>query len=220
MARGEGQLAKHGPLVVETGKHTGRSAKDKFIVRDAETERQRLVGQGQQADDARALRRAQGRFPRRARPSKDKLYVAGPVRRLAARAPRQRARHQRVRLAQPVHPHAAGAARPRPSSPASSPNSRSSTCRASAPTRRATARRSETVIAVNFTEKLILIGGTAYAGEMKKCVFGLLNYLLPAAGRHADALLGQYRPRRQDRGVLRPFGHRQDDAFAPTPAAR
>jgi phosphoenolpyruvate carboxykinase (ATP) len=34
----EGRLAKHGPLVVETGKHTGRSAKDKFIVRDAETE--------------------------------------------------------------------------------------------------------------------------------------------------------------------------------------
>ena len=36
--RGEGRLAKDGPLVVETGKHTGRSAKDKFIVRDAETE--------------------------------------------------------------------------------------------------------------------------------------------------------------------------------------
>ncbi len=34
---GEGLLAKDGPLVVETGKHTGRSAKDKFIVQDAET---------------------------------------------------------------------------------------------------------------------------------------------------------------------------------------
>ena len=44
-ARGEGLLAKDGPLVVETGKHTGRSAKDKFIVRDAETERHDLVGQ-------------------------------------------------------------------------------------------------------------------------------------------------------------------------------
>ncbi|RYG80364.1 MAG: phosphoenolpyruvate carboxykinase (ATP), partial [Alphaproteobacteria bacterium] len=36
--RGEGRLSKHGALVVATGKHTGRSAKDKFIVRDATTE--------------------------------------------------------------------------------------------------------------------------------------------------------------------------------------
>jgi phosphoenolpyruvate carboxykinase (ATP) len=52
---------------------------------------------------------------------------------------------------------------------------------------------SETVIAVNFTEKLILIGGTAYAGEMKKSVFGLLNYLLPADGimpMHCSANIG------------------------------
>ena len=42
--------------------------------------------------------------------------------------------------------------------------------------------RSETVIALNFDKKLILIGGTAYAGENKKSVFTLLNYLLPARG--------------------------------------
>src|SRR3546814_12396864 len=42
--------------------------------------------------------------------------------------------------------------------------------------------RSETVIAVSRADKLILIGGTAYAGEMKKSVFGLLNYLLPPKG--------------------------------------
>ena len=44
LANGEGMLAKHGPLVVKTGAHTGRSAKDKFIVRDAETENYHLVG--------------------------------------------------------------------------------------------------------------------------------------------------------------------------------
>ena len=37
VARGEGKLSSDGPLVVETGAHTGRSAQDKFIVRDAET---------------------------------------------------------------------------------------------------------------------------------------------------------------------------------------
>jgi phosphoenolpyruvate carboxykinase (ATP) len=53
--------------------------------------------------------------------------------------------------------------------------------------------RSETVIAVNFSEKLILIGGTAYAGEMKKSVFGILNYLLPEKGvmpMHCSANIG------------------------------
>ena len=38
VARGEGKLSADGPLVVETGAHTGRSAQDKFIVRDAETD--------------------------------------------------------------------------------------------------------------------------------------------------------------------------------------
>jgi len=42
--------------------------------------------------------------------------------------------------------------------------------------------RSETVIAMNFDKKIILIGGTEYAGENKKSVFSLLNYLLPAKG--------------------------------------
>jgi len=42
--------------------------------------------------------------------------------------------------------------------------------------------RSDTVIAMNFDRKLILIGGTEYAGENKKSVFSLLNYTLPEKG--------------------------------------
>ncbi|MEL6436481.1 MAG: phosphoenolpyruvate carboxykinase (ATP), partial [Pseudomonadota bacterium] len=42
--------------------------------------------------------------------------------------------------------------------------------------------RTETVIAVDLTRKIVLIGGTTYAGEMKKSVFTMLNYLLPDAG--------------------------------------
>ena len=42
--------------------------------------------------------------------------------------------------------------------------------------------RTDTVIAMNFDRKLILIGGTEYAGENKKSVFTLLNYLLPERG--------------------------------------
>ena len=60
------------------------------------------------------------------------------------------------------------------------------------------------MVAVNFTKKLILIGGTAYAGEMKKSVFGLLNFLLPPQRHHADALFGQYRAEGRHRDLLRP----------------
>ncbi len=42
--------------------------------------------------------------------------------------------------------------------------------------------KSDTVIALNFDRKIILIGGTEYAGENKKSVFTLLNYMLPAKG--------------------------------------
>src|SRR5690606_23144322 len=42
--------------------------------------------------------------------------------------------------------------------------------------------RTETVIAIDFQRMLVLIGGTAYAGEMKKSVFTVLNYLLPERG--------------------------------------
>ncbi|HEX4572106.1 MAG TPA: phosphoenolpyruvate carboxykinase (ATP), partial [Dongiaceae bacterium] len=53
--------------------------------------------------------------------------------------------------------------------------------------------RTETVVAVNFSKKLILIGGTSYAGEMKKSVFGLLNFILPQNGimpMHCSANIG------------------------------
>ena len=42
--------------------------------------------------------------------------------------------------------------------------------------------RSDVIIAINFDQKLILIGGTEYAGENKKSVFSLLNFLLPEKG--------------------------------------
>ncbi len=42
--------------------------------------------------------------------------------------------------------------------------------------------RTDTVIALNFDEKTVLIGNTAYAGENKKSVFSILNYILPGEG--------------------------------------
>ncbi|MDE2446906.1 MAG: phosphoenolpyruvate carboxykinase (ATP) [Alphaproteobacteria bacterium] len=54
--------------------------------------------------------------------------------------------------------------------------------------------RSETVIVLDITNKLVLIGGTAYAGEMKKAVFTYLNHVLPDAGvlpMHCSANVGK-----------------------------
>ena len=73
--------------------------------------------------------------------------------------------------------------------------------------------RTETVVAIDFTKRVILIGGTSYAGEMKKSVFTTLNYLSAGGERDADALLGQCRAARRRRAVLRPVRHRQDHAF-------
>src|SRR4029453_11678303 len=52
---------------------------------------------------------------------------------------------------------------------------------------------SDVVIAVHFAKKLVLIGGSSYAGEMKKSIFSILNYILPLQNvlpRHCSAKLG------------------------------
>src|SRR5262249_16023588 len=53
--------------------------------------------------------------------------------------------------------------------------------------------RSEVVIAINFARRMVLIGGTSYAGEIKKSVFTILNFLLPAQDvlpMHCSANIG------------------------------
>jgi phosphoenolpyruvate carboxykinase (ATP) len=75
LANGEGMLAKDGPLVVETGKHTGRSASDKFIVRDAETESTIAWGKTNVAMSPAHFASLKADFMT-ALAAKDKLYVA------------------------------------------------------------------------------------------------------------------------------------------------
>ena len=66
---------------------------------------------------------------------------------------------------------------------------------------------------VNFTRKIILIGGTKYAGEMKKSIFGIMNFLLPQKNvfpMHCSANVGKNGVTAL---VLWAFRHRQDHAF-------
>ena len=191
MARGEGKLSADGPLAVETGPHTGRSVRDRFIVRDAETEGTVWWGKSNQAMDPAHFAALKADFMD-ALVNKEDLYVqdlfggSQPEHRVNVRVVTEFAWHNlfiRTMLVRPREEELKGFAADYtiidlPSFRADPPRH---------------GCRSETVIAVNFTEKLILIGGTRYAGEMKKSVFSLLNYLLPPTGvmpMHCSANIG------------------------------
>jgi phosphoenolpyruvate carboxykinase (ATP) len=189
--RGEGLLAKDGPLVVRTGRHTGRSAQDKFIVKDSVTESTVWWGKTNKPMDPAAFDRLYDDFLL-ALGDKDKLFVADlyggsqPEHRVKVRVINELAWHNLFIRTLLVRPNAAELAGFEPEYTI-----------IDLPSFRADAERhgcrSETVIAVNFSKKIILIGGTAYAGEMKKGVFGLLNFILPRAGimpMHCSANIG------------------------------
>ncbi len=188
---GEGLLAKDGPFVVETGQHTGRSAKDKFIVRDAETENTVWWGNTNVAMTPAQFAALKADFLT-ALADKGQLYAADlfggsqAEHRVNVRVINELAWHSLFIRTLLVRPSAAELDAFVPEyTIIDLPSFRADPARHGC--------RSETVIAVNFTEKLILIGGTAYAGEMKKSVFGILNYLLPVKGvmpMHCSANIG------------------------------
>jgi phosphoenolpyruvate carboxykinase (ATP) len=187
--RQEGILTASGALAVETGQHTGRSPNDKFIVADGETEKAIWW------DNARRITREQ--FDQLfqdfcAYAAKKDLFVqdlfagAHEDYRLPTRVVTEYAWHAlfiRHLLRRPTseelasfHPEFTVVNLP--------------TFRA-APDYHGT--RSETVIACDFSRRIVLIGGTSYAGETKKSVFSFLNYLLPAQGimpMHCSANVG------------------------------
>ena len=195
IARGEGHVAKNGPLVVLTGQHTGRSATDKFVVRDAASEDQIWWDNNKSMTPAHfdvlyadMMAFAQGRelF------AKDLFGGADLTHRVPVRIVTEYAWHSlfvhqllirptadQIKDFPGIHDHRSSELRSRSS-------------------KHGTA--SETVIAVNFTKKMVLIGGTSYAGEMKKSVFTILNYLLPpkrVMPMHCSANVGQGSARRR-----------------------
>jgi phosphoenolpyruvate carboxykinase (ATP) len=189
--RGEGVLSKHGALVVETGKHTGRSARDKFTVEDAETSGSVWFNNGNQRMSPEHFAALKADFLA-ALKDKKTLFVqdlyggSQPEHRVNVRVINEYAWHSLFIRTLLVRPDATDLPGFEPEfTIIDLPSFRAS------PERHGS--RSETVIAVNFTEKLILIGGTEYAGEMKKSVFGVLNYKLPTKGvmpMHCSANIG------------------------------
>lgn len=189
--RGEGELSRYGSLVVKTGKHTGRSANDKFIVRDETTEDSVWWGKVNASMTPAHFAALKEDFLSHLG-GKETLYVADlfggsqPEHRVNVRVINELAWHNLFIRTLLVRPDIQELADFAPEyTIIDLPSFRAD------PARHGT--RSETVIAVNLTEKLILIGGTKYAGEMKKSVFGILNYLLPTKGvmpMHCSANVG------------------------------
>ncbi len=177
LRRQEGQVARGGAFVVRTGEHTGRSPNDKFIVREPVSERHIWWGQVNRpfeparfdALHQRVLAALQGKdlFVQ------DCCVGADPAYRRAIRVITETAWHSlfaRTLFITEAPSRDGGAA-----TPEFTVLHAPSFC--AEPARDGT--RSATFILIHFGKKLILIGGTAYAGEIKKSVFTIMNYLLP-----------------------------------------
>ena len=175
IARNEGRLAKQGPLVVATGKHTGRSASDKFIVRYPELESKIWWDNNKSLspthferlfDDMLSYATGRDLFVQ------DLFGGADADHRISVRVITEFAWHSLFIRQLLRRPEAEELKAFLPEyTIIDLPGFKAS------PDRHGT--DSDTVIACDFVRKIVLIGGTSYAGEMKKSVFTILNYLLP-----------------------------------------
>src|SRR5687767_6784605 len=180
LRRGEGQLAADGPLVARTGQHTGRSPNDKFVVREPQSEQHVHWGAVNKPIDEAKFELVHRDMMAYAQ-DKD-LFVldawggADPKYRMPIRVVNEFAWHNLfARNMFLPEDDAAKRATHRPEfTVIDFPTFKAD------PAKHGT--RSEVFILVHFGRKLVLIGGTHYAGEIKKSIFTILNYMLPLQG--------------------------------------
>jgi phosphoenolpyruvate carboxykinase (ATP) len=188
--RGEAHIAAGGALVALTGQHTGRSAGDKFIVRDEASDPHVWWDSNKAMTPAAFEVLHQSML---AYAQKRELFVqdlfggADPTHRLPVRVVTELAWHSLFIQHLLIEPAAGERDGFVPEfTVVDLPGFRADPA--------VHGSHTGTVIAVNFTKKLVLIGGTSYAGEMKKSVFTILNYLLPpkrVMGMHCSANVGR-----------------------------
>ncbi len=196
LCREEGQLSRNGALVVRTGKFTGRSPKDKFIV-DEPSCHDDVWWSANQSISEECFDRLHKRmtdYLTGKRIYVQDLFGGTDIRyRLPVRIITEYAWHSlfaRLLLVEPDRFR--GATLPvedlaPPFTIIDAPG-----CTADPKT---DGTNSETFIVINFARRMVLIGGTEYAGEIKKAVFTVLNYLLPLQGimpMHCSANIGRH----------------------------
>jgi len=179
LAHGDARLAEGGPLVVDTGKHTGRSPKDKFVVREPGSEGRIAWGEvnaeisEQHFDGLRAKVTA--------RLSEGDVYVvdafagADPEHRIAVRVITESAWHALFAKTLFIDPTDDELDEMEPQALVLHAPSVSAV-----PQEDGT--RSETFVCLHPTRTEVVIGGTFYAGEIKKSIFTVMNDRLPLDG--------------------------------------
>ena len=189
LARGEGRLSRDGAFVADTGHHTGRSPRDKYIVRDAHTERSVWWSNNNamsRESFARLKRDVLEHLAGKELFIQDLYAGADPTHCIEVTVYTELAWHSlfiRNLLIRQAHGDC-DPANPRLTIMAV-PSFRADPARYGV--------RTGTVIACDLSEGIILICGTSYAGEMKKAVFTFLNYVLPERGvmpMHCSANVG------------------------------
>ncbi|MDP4172365.1 MAG: phosphoenolpyruvate carboxykinase [Bacteroidota bacterium] len=190
--RREGVLSHYGPIVVRTGQHTGRSPNDKFIVKEATSEKFVNWGKINTSIDEKKFDQI---F------EKMKIYIqnkdvfvqdcyagADPQYKLRLRVITETAWHnvfarnlfRRIASKEELAKHVPDF------TIIDMPNFHANPA--------TDGTNSEVFVIINFAKKLVLIGGTHYAGEIKKSAFTVLNYLLPLKGvmsMHCSANIGK-----------------------------
>src|SRR5215204_1829401 len=187
--RNEGVLSNHGAMIVDTGEHTGRAAKDKAIVRESGSEDKVFWGDvnkdfPQEKFNAlkdRMMAHADGRdlFVQ------DTFVGADPKYRLPIRVVNELAWHSLFARTMFISDSAASEPHKPEFTIINFPSFQAD------PQRDGT--RSPTFILMDFSQRLVLIGGTSYAGETKKSAFTIMNYLLPqrdVMSMHCSANVG------------------------------
>ncbi|MCZ8520812.1 MULTISPECIES: phosphoenolpyruvate carboxykinase (ATP) [Paenibacillus] len=192
LRRKEGMLTSTGALRVDTGAYTGRSPKDKYIVNEPAVQEHIDWGNVNRPLEPERFERLYLRALQYA--GERETYVfdgyagADPAYRLRIRVRTEYAWHNLFARQLFIRPAAGEAAEE--TAPdftvLALPGLRAD------PERDGT--RSETFIVISFEKRIVLIGGTEYAGEMKKSIFSVLNYLLPLQGvlpMHCSASVGE-----------------------------
>ncbi len=189
--RGEARMSHLGPLLVLTGKHTGRSAADKYIVREQKTEEHVWWGEYNRPYNPESfnvlLARMQAFFQGKDVFVQDLYAGADPENRLAVRIITEKAWHSLFVRNMFLKPASLDALKKHVPdftiicAPSFQANPLVDSTRA------------ETFIIANFSSRLALIGGSSYGGEIKKTIFTVLNFLLPLDGvmpMHCSANIG------------------------------